>query len=190
MGKDLNVLVAYASEHGSTEGVAEFIADRLTAGGLRAQARRAETALDLTDYHAVVIGSAVHNMAWMPEAVDFVQAHLTPLAERSVWLFSVGSRDSLSGPVGRWMAARYKDPREIPGFSVSIHHRDHRIFSGVVTREHYPFVGRLLIKAIGGRYGDFRDWTAIGAWADGITHTLLSGLRAPKSPKAQGERSR
>lgn len=40
---------------------------------------------------AAVLGSAIHNQVWLPEAATFVMSHVRELAIRPVWLFSVGS---------------------------------------------------------------------------------------------------
>ncbi|MBA9002769.1 flavodoxin domain-containing protein [Thermomonospora cellulosilytica] len=184
-----SVMVAYASLHGSTEEIAGFIAARLRRAGLRAQARRAGPAADPTGYAAVIVGSAVHHMDWMPQAEGYLHEHAQILARRPLWLFSVGLRDSLTGPIGRLLAAHYGEPRQIPDARHALAPRDHRVFSGVVAPDHYPPVGRLVVRAIGGRYGDFRDWDAIGAWTDSIAcelttprHRRKTGLAGDADP--------
>ena len=44
----------------------------------------------LINYDTVVLGSAIHNQAWLAEAAGFAQTHAVDLAARPVWLFSVG----------------------------------------------------------------------------------------------------
>ena len=53
------VLVAYASKHGATREIAEWIAQTLTAAGQQAQVRPVPAAGDLTGHDALVIGGAV-----------------------------------------------------------------------------------------------------------------------------------
>ena len=53
-------------------------------------------------FDAVVVGSAVYSMRWMPEATAFILAHRLALSERPVWLFSSG-RDW--GAVEAWAHA-------------------------------------------------------------------------------------
>ena len=38
----------------------------------------------------MVLGSAIHNGAWLPEATEVVRANAEVLAAKPVWLFSVG----------------------------------------------------------------------------------------------------
>ncbi|HMC07802.1 MAG TPA: flavodoxin domain-containing protein [Actinomycetota bacterium] len=173
----MNVLVGYASMHGSTRGVAERIASRLGERGLGAEVWSFDDVADAAGYDAFVLGSAVANMAWLAGAAGFVLRNVGVLAERPVWLFSVGSKDALSGPIGHWMKARYPQPKQIAAFREEIHPRDCRIFTGVIDPAHYPFLSRLVMKALGVRYGDYRDWDTIDAWAEGIA-SALAGLPA------------
>jgi len=168
----MTVLVGYTSEHGSTREIAQHIRRRLDDHGVQAEARSLEAVDDAAAYDSFVLGSAVHNMAWMPSAVEFVQANLTLLADRPVWLFSVGSKDSLTGPIGRRMAARYPIPKGIAELQEAVHPRDHRILTGVIARADFPWPSRLVLQAIGGHFGDFRDWPAIDGWADDIAQRL------------------
>ena len=89
----MTVLVAYASLHGSTRGIAELIARVLEERGLDVEVRGVETSPDPGTYDAVVLGSAVYRGSWMREALEFSRHHASLLADRPVWLFS-------SGPLG------------------------------------------------------------------------------------------
>jgi len=168
----MTVLVGFASMQGSTRGVAERIASRLRERGLRAEVRSFDEVADAAGYDAFVLGSAVANMAWLAGAVGFVVRNAGVLAERPVWLFSVGSKDALSGPIGHWMKARYPQPKQIVAFREEIHPSDCRIFTGVIDPAHYPFLSRLVMKVLGVRYGDYRDWDRIDAWAVWIAGAL------------------
>lgn len=164
------VLVAYASAHGSTREIAERIAGRLSACGLEVDVLPVGEDADVTRYDAVVLGSAIHDQAWLPEAAAFVDRSVDELASRQVWLFSVGMPGALAGP---WRdVAKKEEAVVVAGFRDAIGPREHRLFSGVVRREHLPRRGRLAFKALGGRYGDFRDWDEIDDWADGIGREL------------------
>ncbi len=54
------VLVAYASERGSTAEIAEAIGERLRRSGIGADVRPAGEVRDLAPYGSVVLGSAVY----------------------------------------------------------------------------------------------------------------------------------
>ena len=67
------VLVAYATAAGSTAGIAERIADVLSDAGCEVRCRPAGPDVELDGVDALVLGSAVHNMAWLPSALDLLQ---------------------------------------------------------------------------------------------------------------------
>ncbi|MGH3391967.1 MAG: flavodoxin domain-containing protein [Actinomadura sp.] len=169
------VLVGYASAHGSTREIAERIAAMLGKHGTRAEARSVDQVQNAADYDVFVLGSAVHSGAWLREATVFVRRNLSVLADRPVWLFSVGARDARIGARRGWPAVYQKEPKEIIGLCEAIHPRDHHVFSGAIERDHLPLVGRLIFKGMGGRYGDFRDWKQIDAWAEDIARDLAAG---------------
>jgi Flavodoxin domain len=66
------VLLAYATRNGSTRGVASRIADRLRRQGHGVEFRVAEANIDASAYRAVILGSAVFNQRWLPEAEEFL----------------------------------------------------------------------------------------------------------------------
>ena len=65
--------MAYASGNGSTKEIAEFIAARLIRNGLLVQAHSVVDAPDPAAFEAVVIGSAIHNRAWLPSTEEYVR---------------------------------------------------------------------------------------------------------------------
>jgi menaquinone-dependent protoporphyrinogen oxidase len=68
----MSILVAYASKHGSTQGIAERIAEQLRQLGKQAEARPVRAVEDLGSYEALVIGSAVYYGSWLKEATEWV----------------------------------------------------------------------------------------------------------------------
>ncbi|MGZ6908746.1 MAG: flavodoxin domain-containing protein [Acidimicrobiia bacterium] len=174
----MRVLVGYATVHGSTRRIAEEISNRLMSGGLETDLLAVDAISSIDKYDALVVGSAVHNMAWLPDATTFVQSRAADLAARPVWLFSVssvGATSSFFGPrVARLMRRMRKEPKNVAGFRRLIQPRDHRAFAGAVERSHWNLAGHLFLMAFGGRYGDHRDSPDIDAWADSIAHQLLA----------------
>jgi menaquinone-dependent protoporphyrinogen IX oxidase len=47
-----------------------------------------------------------------------------------------------------------------------------RLFSGRLDRKNLGLAERAMIRAVHAEEGDFRDWTAIAAWANEIADTL------------------
>jgi menaquinone-dependent protoporphyrinogen oxidase len=164
------VLVAYATVHGSTRGIADRIADRLRQRGIDARACAVADVPEVPGYEAVILGSAVHGGKWLPEARQFADRNAAPLRERPLWLFSVstlGDEESMFPPrVANRLRALRKETPEITRLRLLLHPREHRNFAGAVTRSHWTATGRAFFLATGGRYGDHRNWPAIDAWAD------------------------
>jgi len=190
----MTVLVAYASKHGATQGIAERIAESLTAAGQQAEVRPVRETGDLGGYDAVVVGSAAYEGHWLKEARQFVQRHRDELAARPVWLFS-------SGPLGtKTTDGQGRDlrevaqPKEIPELKEAIAARDHRVFFGALKPDRLSFAERALRKLPAARAmlpeGDFRDWTEIEAWANGIAHDpALSGQPTGPAGETQAHES-
>jgi menaquinone-dependent protoporphyrinogen oxidase len=172
----MRVLVAYATDHGSTRGVADRIADRLRRNGADADACAVADVLGVSRYEAVILGSAIHGGRWLPSARQFADRNAASLRERPVWLFSVstlGDEESMFPP---WVADRLralrKESPEIAELRRLLRPREHRNFAGAIARSHWPVTGRAFFLATGGRYGDHRNWPAIDAWADHIAAQL------------------
>jgi menaquinone-dependent protoporphyrinogen oxidase len=147
MDKETSVLVSYASKYGSTTGVAERAAARLGDHGSRVEVREVDLVDDAGAYDAIMLGSAVFDQSWIPDAAELVRRNLELLAARPVWLFSVGSFGNTHRAWGRLMT---KEPREIGGFREAIHPRDYRVFAGVIERDRWPFRSRMFFRAAGG----------------------------------------
>ncbi len=166
----MKVLVAYASEHGSTRGIAERIGQTLEREGISVTVAPVE-AIDRVDasFDAFVVGSAVHVGHWLKPATEFVQRITPILATRPTWLFS-------SGPIGeKHVHEPQPDPKEVEAIRGVIRPRDHVVFAGAFDRAVADRKGGFLDRAVN-RFipeGDFRDWPAIESWATGIAAQLL-----------------
>ena len=172
----VSILVAYASKHGATQGIAERIADVLVASGLDARACPARDVRDLDGYDAFVIGAAASMGSWLKEVSEFARRNQEVLAARPVWLFS-------SGPLGtKATDARGQDllvvsePREFAEFRTAIKPRGLRVFFGALDPHRLAISERLIRRLPAARallpVGDFRDWKEVDAWAETIAREL------------------
>jgi menaquinone-dependent protoporphyrinogen oxidase len=164
-----DVLVVFASRHGATRGVAERIAARLHEGGLAVTLSQVEDVGAMPPGCAVVLGSPVYDQGWPPEFDEFVARHMQALAGRRTWLFSVGTfgdRRRVIGPLMR------REPRNIGQVRETMRPDEYRVFAGVIRREQWPLLSRVLFHLFGGRLGDNRDWVAIDEWAETILATV------------------
>jgi menaquinone-dependent protoporphyrinogen oxidase len=167
----MRVLVTYASAHGSTAGIAERIGGDLAARGIDVDCMSVSEVSDVRGYDAFVLGSAIHDQAWLPQAAEFVRTHADVLGKHPVWLFSVGMPGALAPPLRKW--AMVEGPKVVQPFDELIHPREARLFSGVVRREQFPFVSRVIFRLLGGRWGDSRNWGEIDQWSAQIVTQLV-----------------
>ena len=166
----MTILVAYATDRGSTRGIADRIADRLQLRGVDAEACAVADVPEVSRYEAVVLGSAIHGGMRLPAARQFADRNAASLRERPVWLFGVstlGDQESMFPPrVANWLRTMRKETPEVAEMRRLLHPREHRNFAGAIARSDWPATGRAFFRATGGRYGDHRNWPAIEAWAD------------------------
>lgn len=78
----MNVMVAYASKHGSTKGIADFIGERLRNHGLGVDFRDVKNLRNPEDYEAFVVGIAICMFQWMKEAREFVSRNRAILSNQ------------------------------------------------------------------------------------------------------------
>ena len=159
----LQVLVAYATKHGSTAGIAEAIGVTLREAGLDVAVRTARDVQTLAPYGAVVLGSALYSAHWQRDANRFVKRHLAELQRRPVWLFSSGPLDH-SAEFDDIPLTEHVAPDVAP-----IGARGHRTFGGRLL-EGTPGVDSSMLATH--RVGDFRNWLHIEEWAREIAAAL------------------
>ncbi len=162
------ILIAYASKTGSTVGVAEAIGKALVERGAQVDVRRVDEVRDLTPYRAVVIGSAIQDRQWLPEAMAFVQKHRSELAGKPVATFLVCMTLAMKNQQHRESVKRWLDPVRSLITPVS-----EGFFAGRLDISRIPkFSDRLKFRASVAlgvwSEGDHRDWEAIRAWAKAL----------------------
>jgi menaquinone-dependent protoporphyrinogen oxidase len=177
------VLVAYATARGSTRGIAERIGTRLVDAGFDVDVLSVDRDIPVGGYDACVIGSAVRTQAWLPEACQFVRDKAAALSVRPVWLFSVssvGEASSFFGPrFSRFLAAKRHDLESVAEARKLVSPRGHHDFAGAIAKGDWSWAGGLMLRLLGGSYGDHRNWAEVDAWADEIATTLAAGVAAP-----------
>ncbi|HVX46749.1 MAG TPA: flavodoxin domain-containing protein [Mycobacteriales bacterium] len=165
----MNILVGYATQHGSTRAIAERIAECIAREGHVVDIRPVHQICWSEPRDAVVLGSAIHNGQWLADADARVRANRSYLQERPVWLFSVSCVGAAGGafsrPVNAFLRLLRGETSEIAGYRKLLPVQDHRDFAGVVEAGHWPPTGRLIFRLFTGRFGDHRDWADIETWA-------------------------
>ena len=159
-----NVLVAYASKRGSTQEIAEAVADTMREHGLSVDCMRAEDVKGLDGFDAVVLGSAVYMRRWRGDAKYFLRKHRIELAHRPFWVFS-------SGPVGHppkatEAAVRWAEPPQMMKEAEELGVRDHVVFGGRLPANPRGPIERAMVKNTPPEFHDMRDWSEISSWLE------------------------
>jgi menaquinone-dependent protoporphyrinogen oxidase len=161
----VRILIAFASRHGATEGIAAALARTLWDRGLSVTVHSAETVTDVSPYRAVVLGSALYTGSWLAPAAEFAERHARALVALPVWLFS-------SGPLGPVTGADYEQAQQLADLTDLVLPEDHVVFSGALDMEALGFAERMVMRSVRAEPGDYRDWDAIAAWAGRIGDAL------------------
>jgi menaquinone-dependent protoporphyrinogen oxidase len=162
----MRVLAVAASKHGSTAGIATALGEALAHRGITAVVAVAGDVVDLGEYDAVVLGSAVYVGRWLMPARDLAERHGAFLASRPVWLSS-------SGPVGDPLQPAEDSPDVAPIFS-ALGAQGHRAFAGKIDKSRLGLAERAMVRALKVSEGDYRAFGDVAAWAGEIADILLA----------------
>ena len=168
------ILVTYATCTGSTVGVAEAIGKSLVEGGAQVDVLPMSAVKELGLYQAVVAGSAIHGNKWLPEAVQFVQAHQAELRRKHFAIFLVCITLAMrNGEKYRPFVAEYMAP-----VRALVQPVGEGYFAGALDIRKIPSAGdrfKFRLSVLFGiwKEGDHRDWNAIQAWAESLRPRLI-----------------
>lgn len=170
----MKILVAYASAHGSTKEVAQFIGRVLATFNADVTVANVEDVQSVDDYDAYVLGSAIHAGLWLQPMLTFFDRFEYKLAEKPMyfWVSCIRSVEE----DGRQHALKYYfDYHLLENYRV----RDYAVLSGkldtsaITRQEQWYLAANYDGKLTTGNFrNDYRDWTAISAWANHIAVDL------------------
>jgi menaquinone-dependent protoporphyrinogen oxidase len=169
------VLVAFATQYGSTEQVAEEIGASLREHRFDVDVRPMNNVVSLQGYRAVVVGAPFYLGGWHGDAESFLDRHQAKLVLLPVAVFGLGpiaenndlveAREQLDDTLDKY-------PWLIPIAS--------EMFGGKYDPAKLRFVHKLLAllpasPLHGLKASDLRDWEAIRTWADRVASQLEPG---------------
>jgi len=160
------VLVVYASKCGATGEVAARMADNLCAQGLSVDLARARDIRSVDQYSHIVLGSAVYMGKVLNESLDFAEKFLTAASDKQIAVFDVCLTMKENTPENVQTALGYLD-----GFREFFTPALVGTFAGRIDLGTLPFLYRQFAQADSEGIlaeGDYRDWSAIDAWASSI----------------------
>ena len=150
-----NVLVAYASKHGTTREVAESIARTLEERGLAVEVGEAKRVREVGRHDAFVVGGGLYMGRWHADARRLLRRHRDELAGMRVAVFAMGPdslEDAKVAESRKQLERALADTPEIEPIAVGV-------FGGALEPEGWRFPFNHLPAF------DARDWEAIGRWA-------------------------
>jgi menaquinone-dependent protoporphyrinogen oxidase len=119
----------------------------------------------------VIIGSAIRQGKWLPEAVGFVKKNQNALGSKPCAYFVVCMTMKDDTPENRKKTLEYLDPvvKENPAVRpVAI-----GLFPGAVNYDKMSFPMKTVLKMKGTPEGDFRNWAAVKKWSADTGSMLL-----------------
>lgn len=161
------VLVAYATRYGSTQEIAEAVANALRENGLAVEIQPARDVRSLEGYSGIVLGSPLFIFSLHKDIKRFLSRFKKELSGKPVAVFASGPTPP--GKEEDFKAAIEMVDKELGKFTW-FKPAAKQVFGGKLdpTRLKFPFsIGMKEMPA-----GDLRDWDAIRAWAAGLGDTL------------------
>jgi menaquinone-dependent protoporphyrinogen oxidase len=149
------VLVAFATQHGSTSEVATAIAARLREEGLEVELRACSEVVDVTPYCGIVLGGALYTGRLHHDAVAFLRRFHAELALLPIAIFAMGPKtldpsDIVSSR--RQLERSLEKAADVSPYEIAV-------FGGVIDPKTLGFPFNHL------RASDARDWDEIDAFA-------------------------
>lgn len=162
------VLIAFASRFGSTREIASVIGAVLEMRGFWVDVLPVDDIERLEGYDAVLIGSAVREQHWLPEAILFVQSHREALSHVPVVYFAVGM--TMADPTPERFHEEYAYLDQVQAIVKPL---EIGLFAGSLEMNQLNREQKFKVLIKGLPRGDFRQWHDIRGWAEQIADSLL-----------------
>ncbi len=163
-----SILVAYATSYGSTQEVAQSVAEMLRGRGLEIEVQPAKKVKALTGYRAVVLGAPLYMFRWHPDALHFLARHRAVLAWLPTAIFALGPFHNKEDEL---RSAREQLDKELAKFPW-LKPAAIEVFAGRFDPDKLRFPYSLIGPLKKMPASDERDWEAIRTWAREIAEVL------------------
>jgi len=166
------VLIAYATRYGSTQEVAEAVAETLRERGLEVNVQPMREVRTLQGYSAVVLGTALYMFRLHKDARRFLTRHREALSKRPVAIFAMGP---INNDEKEWQGVRAQLDKELAMFPW-LTPVAQEIFGGKFDPAKLRFPYNLVPALKRLPASDIRDWTAIRTWASSVAEKFQPAL--------------
>ncbi len=172
----MNILVGYASAHGSTAEIAEFIGKVFEERQMSVTVANVADVQSVDAYDAFVLGSAIHAGMWLTEFSQFLSRFEDHLVKKPSYMFIACIR-----------------VLEADGYQHSVeNYVNHAVTDRLDIREIHPLAGKLQMNVVdwndrwtlaaqfdgshaaSSYNNDFRNWDAIRESATHVANKLLA----------------
>jgi menaquinone-dependent protoporphyrinogen oxidase len=157
-----DVLVAFATKHGSTQEVAEAVVEELQGDGLEVELRTLDEVQDLEGYHSVVLGAPLYMGRWHQDARRFLKRHRRTLEDLPFAVFALGPLKNTEAEIRGAREQLDKALAAVP----ELRPATVEVFGGVIDPAKLSFPFNHMPA------GDARDWDGIRAWARSLPGEL------------------
>jgi len=165
------ILVAYATKHGSTAGVADAVAHELDEAGFEVEAAALPAVDSLEGYDSVVLGAPLY-MGTPLDLAAFVARHRDALTRVPVAAFATGLTPAAPEPKPEQVEQARK--ALIDALS-PVRPIAATLFAGALDPAKMGLAERAVTRLLRAPSGDFRDWNAIAGWARTLVPLFCGG---------------
>jgi menaquinone-dependent protoporphyrinogen oxidase len=169
-GEDVSdqILVAYATRNGSTQGVAEVVTEALRESGVDVDLQPMRDVSTLAGYSAVVLGAPLYMMRWHKDAMTFLRRHRADLSDIPVAVFALGPFHDEPSEFEEVRRELDKELAKLPWLApIAI-----EIVGGKHDPDKLNFPWNLIPAMRQMPASDIRDWAAIRMWTKSIAAEL------------------
>ena len=139
--------------------------------GSQVDVRLAIDVSDISEYDAVIVGSAIYRFNWLSGALRFLKRHERTLSSIPVAYFIVCSALKEDTPENREAVMVFVNP-VLEAFPEIVPVEVGR-FAGAVDFSKYNIFETIIMKIIGFKKSeDWRDWDKIRIWAEDVSDLL------------------
>ena len=162
------LLVGYASQSGSTEEAAEFIALNLAEYGYMIDLLSVNYIRKLTGYRLIVLGAPLYYSHLHRDMRRFLKAHQSELAATPVAFYALGPVHKTDEEYNGAKNQLAKELAKLNWFKPF----DVQLFTGMIDPAKLGFPYKLIPRIRELEMTDERNWDQISAWVESLAKTL------------------